>query len=498
MASKVPSVFVNIAQRLGMDESDFQVLLASNIDTADELFFRLSDEAMLDSFITTTFYTNSAGWNADRNEAVMYERNSEVTPGEFKIGKSAANLRRLWMAARTLAKKDIEQMTADVQDDKPRKISAAVIQDAFAKAARRGIVVPNDRVRPGNVTMSKVLENFRIGGSFRHLEWEEFVSKQDEEQALIQGLKPKTGFKIVQGDSSALEGKADLQELRRVQVEEKSFVIFEDTMQLRSLAFDVGEICSKDKVDALYAVYMDAMRSVPPLSFRTPYMSEIRLLDKHIFQDILKNVLDGQGTIEDGITFFLSEPGRANKVWKLCEQMPADYPDRGATQSVSQVAIYDVNTEKYIKEQSATGKSDAPAGKKRARSRSPKRCWHCGGTRAEHKDRLFDECNAKAKGSGTAYPPKGRKKAKAAGSGAKGKGKDKGKAPASMPSSLVGCARRTPNSPQHPEGQRFCFDFHNPSATCTRAECKLSHRCPKFVEGDKICMKEHPIYEHGN
>ena len=298
-----------------MKENDIQVLLASSIDTADEPFFRWLDEAMLDSFSTNTFYGNPAEWDADCKEAVSHERNPEVYPGEFRSGKSAANLSRLGMATRTLAKKDIERMTAEVQDDKLRKISAAVIQDEFAKASRRGGVKPNGRVRPDNVTMSKVMENFRICRSFRRLGQEEFVSKQDEERTVTRGLK------------------------------EKSFVIFEDTMQLRSLAFDKGEICSKDEVDALYCAYMDARRSAPPFSSRTPYMLEIRLPDKHSM--LLKNVLDGQGTIGNGTTFFLSEPGRTNRVWKRCEQMPVDYPDRVATQSVSKVAIYYVNNEQY-------------------------------------------------------------------------------------------------------------------------------------------------------
>eukprot|EP00972_Heterocapsa_arctica_P052337 7698686-Heterocapsa_arctica.AAC.1 len=77
-------------------------------------------------------------------------------------------------------------------------MTAARIADFASKASLRGGMPElSDIERPGPQTLAKVADNYRFGGAFRYVAWEEYTSEEEELRAHRLGLKPKDmGFKI--------------------------------------------------------------------------------------------------------------------------------------------------------------------------------------------------------------------------------------------------------------------------------------------------------------
>eukprot|EP00972_Heterocapsa_arctica_P087230 12863349-Heterocapsa_arctica.AAC.1 len=62
-----------------------------------------------------------------------------------------------------------------------------------------------DAEKPGPRCLARVAENFRMGGSCVHVEWEEFTSHEDETKATRMGInKRDLGFRIVATESGGL------------------------------------------------------------------------------------------------------------------------------------------------------------------------------------------------------------------------------------------------------------------------------------------------------
>ena len=499
----MPAIFRSLANRVHVRDSERAVLASKGIETADEFFFRYPNERSLEDWIEQYLYRFAGGYAADDTPQI-YDRNDGGTIAEFKSSEEVAGVRRLWLASMTLAKRDMDTLTADVQDDRPRRISTALINDAFGRAASRGLIMANDRLKPSDGTMSKVMENYRIGGSFRYIEWEEYVSKQDEEDAHEQGMKPKAGYVIVRCEKDSLQGREETKlELRRKELGDKQFTALEDVLRLRAIGFDVAELATKNALDVFTEILINALRDHAARGYRPPTLAEGRLFDKLVFNDINRQVSQGFGSVEEGLTWFMSEDGKLNKVWKLLEQMPEYFPDRGTAKPVIQVSMYDTEAGEY-KNQQTSDSSERTSVKRKVDSESPaqmsgtKPCRVCGEMRKDHPNRSFDGCNKKARAK--AKGGKGASSSASAGDRNQNSPAQKGGKATSgvkVPDSMkTGCARREPPSDEHEDGLRFCFDFHDPTKKCERGKtCKLSHRCPKMVSG-RVCMEPHPVYEH--
>ena len=416
-------------------------------------------------------------------------------------------MRRLWTASQQLTKKDMTDLTM-AETTESKKVSIAVIQDKFSQAEARGLVLPNDRVTPSDYTMGKVIANFQPGGEHRYIEWEEYISKSDEEQARLQHIKPKAGFTFIKTTGNILEGREENTELRRLEevgIAGQGLLVFEDMMAIRSVAFDIAMVCNKSILDDYTTIFMNALRDTPPPAYRVPTIDEVRLFDKLISEDIFKLVSKGRGTVAEGLTHFLGD-GRSNRVWKMLEQVPESFPDRGARRAIQQVAAFDTNTGLFVQTQDQGAAAKSPtvstassSVKKDAQGKTL--CTWCDKPRDNHPGRNFLKCPknpnlqkpSPATGSSPSNAPGGQKRKKGDSKG------DKGKRRTGVPEHLAGptVAKREPPSQEHPEGKRFCFDFHTDGKTCTRSPCTNSHLCPKFLADGKICLAGHPIFRHG-
>ena len=114
MTSKVRDVFSALAQQLRITESDFQVLVQAGMDTADEFFFRLPDQAKMEEWLLDTVRVETcelARPAPDQEEVwqTVPRLENGVAPTERVFGRSAlaASFRRLWTASKAAAQKDI-------------------------------------------------------------------------------------------------------------------------------------------------------------------------------------------------------------------------------------------------------------------------------------------------------------------------------------------------------------------------------------------------------
>jgi len=177
---------------------------------------------------------------------------------------------------------------------------------------------------------------------------------------------------------------------------------------------------------------------------------------------------------------------------------------------VVQVAAYNTDTGKFT----ATSPSASSSSKQKETGAPPEQrpavtggvkrdaqgralCMWCGLPRDNHPKKNFGYCKKKptvVERTNT-QQQSGGSSSKAEGKGNKGK---KGKQ-VEIPSHMTGTrvARREPPNMDHPEGRRFCFEYHTEGRRCERAGCIHSHRCPVFKDDGSICLGGHPVHRHG-
>ena len=496
MSSQVPAVFVSLAKRCNVAEQEFLVLLHAGVHTADEFFFRYNDASALNRFIETQLFENIGNYNEDESIQLSMRVHAELEA--FKTSVEAGCMRRLWTTCGQMTKNELTSFSQPDNADS-KKVSIAVVQDLFVQAEARGLILQSGRVTPSDYTMTKVISNFRVGGEFRHIAWEEYLSKDDEEQARAQNIRPKPGFTFVKTGSS-LEGREENIELRRTEIagiKGEGILVLEDMLSIRSYAFDIAKVCTKDTLEQYTMLYMNALREQPPPSYRVPTIDEIRLFDKMISEDIYRLVSKNRGTVQEGLEHFLGTEGRANKIWKMLEQVPENYPDRGIKRAIQQVAAFDPQTGKFLSTTPSPVQSPASASGVKRDSAGKTLCTWCSKPRDNHPGRNFALCpenpNKAKKELNVSAPQQSISKKKLGKGKGKNAGKDRVQVPAHMNDATV--AKREAPSEGNLEGRRFCFDFHTEGKSCSRGSCNHSHFCPKLV-GGRVCMEDHPLYKH--
>ena len=97
-----------------------------------------------------------------------------------------------------------------------------------------------------------------------------------------------------------------------------------------------------------------------------------------------------------------------------------------------------------------------------------------------------------------ALPPPARPKGKGKGKDKQPrKGKSKSKSARSGgPDFMQGCALRCPPTRAHPQGQAFCFGYHNPDRRGCDGTCNRVLLCPKFLPDGSVCLREHALWSH--
>ena len=480
MTSRVPDVFSALARQLNIDEADFMVMHGSGMNTADEFFFRLPDNEKMEAWLMDTMRLRTCVnpivdgppvWTEiDRIDAVT---NTHVTEVAFSRGSLAASVRRLWAASKAASQKDLSRVADDAQFGVPSKISTAVVANLCSKAAARGVRDFDEHERPGQSAVSAVMQNFRHSGPWSYLAWELFVSEEEERhQHLLRGER-RGKIRMELTAEGSLEGVADDAALRRARVND--LLAMQDCLVVRAVVHEWLEIVSLECYERLHKLYVSRFRKRQPEKMRGPTLGEIRQTDRMLHEEVLHYASRGTGTLEQGILWHLDNP---SKVWRLLDGQTADVPDQS------------VESAKRPRLDPGTA--------------SEARCFICGLTRREHASGNFcrpegstwtdrSSGSARPKGKGKDSPGRGKGKGKEKKGSSKpgqGRGKD-----ASVPDFMRGCAQRSAPSRDWPNGQPFCWGYHNPNRQGCPGGCNKCHLCPRF-EGSGVCLQQHALYNH--
>lgn len=484
MTSAVASVFRNLAGRLEVEECDLLNLQVEGVVNAEAFYYRLPTAEKLEAFLEEVIYPKEGFYETSGTDGSQHvsrrDRAGADEPSRRAWLRSgpAASLRRLWEASKTTAKHDLEALTQD-KFEGPSRVSAPVLADMEARAVARGLPRLGDTEKPGALALAKVVDNFRAGGQFKYLAWEEFTSRDDEARAERQGLTRKEStlrFTIKDGSLAAEPG---VPQFKKASVSD--IVMLEDCLKVRAAAHDIADVASYDLYVRLTSSFLRTLKKEPPDRMRGPTLNEVRLVDRLIHEEVLEHVAKEEGNLNDGLEWYLGA-GSSHKVWDFLEPVALEVPDRGVERAHAKRKAESALS--LAGAASSGGLPAAPPGAKEVAL-----CFVCGRTRKEHpKGRFCPQPSAAA--------------AEGKGAGAKGDGKKK-KA-AKPPGELTddgfrppaGCAIRTPPSPTNQGGTKFCWEFHGVRGKkeCKHAHCNRSHQCPKF-KGGVVCMGSHRLVD---
>jgi hypothetical protein len=276
-----------------------------------------------------------------------------------------------------------------------------------------------------------------------------------------------------------------------------NFDLIAETFALKEKCYDVAQVCLRGSMAELHSVYLEAMKATPQLGFRSVTFNEVRLLDKVMSEDILKFLSRGEGSYDHWLMYYLRGDGKNNVMWKLLEARFENAPYRGSEGPPASLRTThglkrpsgDTDIRKDFN--SFEGFEGRRKAKAKPKYRPPSSCSVCWLSRDLHFKRFFCE-----RSGGQQQKSKTSKEGSECGKGASASGvsKSSSKGP-NVPSYMRGHAVLD-YSKKHPQGRKFCFNFHDPNEKCANAKCAMSHRCPVYKQNGNICQDEHAQYEH--
>jgi hypothetical protein len=380
---------------------------------------------------------------------------------------------------------------------------------------------------PGPLTVSKVVNNYRPQGSFAYLEWEEFVSEQDEVKARREGgraVDSDSAFRIFKSSEGFMLGIEDQMNIVRDPVVDldpaQQFLIVCDLWALRANTHQIAALCTADEYVALTFHYEVAFKKNPMMAFRAATMNEIRCCDRSVHLEFLPWVGNGSAVLSQCLEWYATNRD-SHSLFQIIDSVPKELPDRGIEQS---------SVAKYAEGSATPGQSKkrSPDGYTSAGDDSS--CVKCGKARSQHSGNRFCKLSPAERqkyGKGGAAPSTQQQKGKGAGpnasgasgagdgrgnpgagggGGARGKGQPRVGKQGKLPPHMDGCAASTPCSQEFPSGESFCWDFNNKNKGCPigrensryGAKCNRVHLCPKFLttgaRKGQICMDWHAAF----
>jgi hypothetical protein len=398
MSSKIESVFEGLAQQMDVNESDYLILKSEGIANADSLGFRVPSSSELEDFLRDTVYPNEAFETP--NGIVVNPRRGPLQWPQWRWSQDAAALRKLWQVCSNLAKKELEGIIDPSKEGEAiKKVTPIVAADMERKAVARGLLPElSDYERPGVSTLSKVVDNYRVGGPMIYVKWEFYVNAEEERKLLRLGGEKESFFRL-QSKDGHLRAVEEGPELLRARVED--LMALQDVLKVRAAAHEIAQVVSFPTYIQLTDEYLKALKKIPAQLMRTATLNEVMLFDRLLHEEILTFVAKGQGTLQDGLAWFLG-PGRSNQLWTLIETRPETMPDQGAERPVGGKD----SAPSRVHPVSAGGKKPKPHVE--VKDDSDKKwgsiCSVCGKSRDDHPKRRFCDrrkastASAKAKG----------------------------------------------------------------------------------------------------
>ena len=101
----------------------------------------------------------------------------------------------------------------------------------------------------------------------------------------------------------------------------------QDVLILRARSFQMVEACGYKTSLEYTGKIITLLRAITPKGMRATTLNEARKTDREIMTEILKWVGKGRGTVEAGLSDYMSSPDEP--LWKLMAQQPETLPHQG-------------------------------------------------------------------------------------------------------------------------------------------------------------------------
>ena len=368
--SRLVSAFETGAIRFNVAESDFIVLKKEGIDCFEDLFYRLPSRDDLEKFLEDIVH-KKGGYRDSGGQFQTYDKVG-VTWGEWKRSDDAACLRKLWSFGSTLCKAELDDLTSGIGTGDRIKFTLAAAAELEKKAVANGMSQPaSDVERPSLWTLQRLANNHSLSGKHHHMEWENFVSMEQEDRARRSGsgLKEKQAVFLVGGKHLEVhDQEIELEGVQKI----TGLVSLREVLDLRARSFAMLELVPFPLMSSLHEKYYSLLRQRTAEGMRTPTINEVRKFDREVMRQALRWKSEKQGEIADCLQYYLGN--QSVSLWRLLDPVPEHHPDQGLERR---------DTAKKTEEPKGTKRTlpedNEPKGDhgKKSQEKTGKKCWVC-------------------------------------------------------------------------------------------------------------------------
>ena len=369
--TRLESAFESGAVRFNVAESDFLVLKNEGIGCFEDLFYRLPTREDLEKFLEEVV-NKKGGYRDSAGIPHVYDKAGSPW-SSWRRSDDAACLRKLWSFGSTLCKSELEDLTSGVGTGDKIKFTLAAAAELENKAVLKGMTQPTSDVeRPSLWTLQRLANNHSLSGKHLHMEWESFVSMEQEDRARRSGslLKERPAVFVVGGKH--LEVRDQEIELDGIQTI-SGLVTLREVLELRARSFAMLELAPFSLMSAFHERLFSLLRQRTAEGMRAPTINEVRKFDREIMRQALRWKSEKQGEIADCLSFYLNSPGIS--LWRLLEPVPEQLPDQGLDKKSDSKKGEDPRGVKRQLEMDSEKKGEQPG--KKGSEKSKKKCWIC-------------------------------------------------------------------------------------------------------------------------
>ena len=369
--TRLESAFESGAIRFNVAESDFIVLKKEGIECFEDLFYRLPSREDLEKFLEDVIH-KKGGYRDTEGRLQTFDRAGDVWQ-VWKRSDDAACLRKLWSFGSTLCKAELEDLTSGIGTGDRIKFTLAAAAELERKAVARGMNQPSSDVeRPSLWTLQRLANNHSLSGKHHHMEWENFVSMEQEDRARRSGsgLKEKPAVFLVGGKHLEVhDQEIELEGLQKI----TGLVSLREVLELRARSFAMLELAPFALMSALHEKYFSLLRQYTAEGMRPPTINEVRKFDREIMRQALRWKSEKQGEISDCLQYYLNS--QSISLWRMMDPVPESHPDQGLEKKDTSAK----GDEKRGLKRPAHGEvEEKPTTVKKDAERAKKKCWVCG------------------------------------------------------------------------------------------------------------------------
>ena len=137
------------------------------------------------------------------------------------------------------------------------------------------------------------------------------------------------------------------------------------------------KVCNFTACRVLTERYLSRLRATQPEKMRGHTVNEVRRFDRQMFEEILKHVARGDGSIQQGILHYVNN--QQESLWKLVDSQMEGFPDQGLEKSFKDATGKKRTREATETKEETLEKPEKPKKDKEPDAgRAPRLCIVCG------------------------------------------------------------------------------------------------------------------------